>query len=169
MITMAIVGDLIELSLVDLVELSLEEQDSDNVEVLKNLENIPWTIKNESKIPMEIFSLYSINSGTITINDVKFELFDRLKKSNFSHVFVHMDQYEEMFILFFEFAIETGVNEFEFVHFGFVPTSDFFNTLSSNPILKIKTKHFKFSDDAMKRILEKLDEFKSKFPENQQF
>jgi hypothetical protein len=169
MITMTIVGDLIELSIVDLIELSVEEQDYDDVEVLKNLESIPWTIQNESKIPVEIFSLYSINSGTITINDVKFELFDKIKKSNFSHVFVHIDQYEEMFILFFEFAIETGVNEFEFVHFGFVPTSDFFNTLSSNPVLKIKTKNFKFSDDAMKRILEKLDEFNSKFPKNQQF
>jgi hypothetical protein len=169
MITMTIVGDLIELSIVDLIELSVEEQDYDDVEVLKNLESIPWTIQNESKIPVEIFSLYSINSGTITINDVKFELFDKIKKSNFSHVFVHIDQYEEMFILFFEFAIETGVNEFEFVHFGFVPTSDFFNTLSSNPVLKIKTKNFKFSDDAMKRILEKSDEFNSKFPKNQQF
>ena len=97
MITMTIVGDLIELSIVDLIELSVEEQDYDNVEVLKNLESIPWTIQNESKIPVEIFSLYSINSGTITINDVKFELFDKIKKSNFSHVFVHIDQYEEMF------------------------------------------------------------------------
>lgn len=161
MITMAIVGDLIELS--------VEEQDSDNVDVFKNMENIPWTIQNESRMPVEIFSLYSINSGTVMINDVKFELFDRLKKSDFSHVFVHIDQYEEMFILFFEFAIETGVNEFEFVHFGFVPTGDFFNTLSSNPVLKIKTMNFKFSDDAMKRILKKLDEFNSKFPKNQQF
>jgi hypothetical protein len=153
----------------DLIELSVKDQDSEDTKDFKNLENIPWTIQNGSKIPVEIFSLYSINSGTVIINDVKFELFDRLKKSDFSHVFVHIDQYEEMFILFFEFAIEIGISKFEFVHFGFVPTSDFFNTLSSNPVLKIKTKHFKFSDDAMKRILEKLDEFNSKFPKNQQF
>ena len=153
----------------DLIELTDDEQDADNIEVLKNLENIPWTIQDESKIPIEIFSLYSINSGTVTINDVKFDLFERIKKSEFSRVFVHMDQYEEMFILFFEFAIEIGVNEFKFVHFGFVPTSDFFNTLSSNPILKIKTKNFKFSESTMKRILEKLNEFKSKYPKNQQF
>ncbi len=80
-----------------------------------------------------------------------------------------MDKYEEMFVLFFEFAIETGVNEFEFVHFGFVPTSDFFNTLSSNPVLKVLTKNFKFSEPCMKNILEKLDEFNSKYPKNQQF
>jgi len=158
---MAIVGDLIELS--------DEEQDSDNAEVLKNLENISWTINDKSKIPIDVFSLYSIASGTVTINDVKFDLFDRIKKSEFSHVFVHVDQYEEMFTLFFEFAIETGVNEFEFVHFGFVPTNDFFNTLSSNPILKIRTKNFKLSDDAMKRILENLNEFNSKYPKNSQF
>ena len=74
-----------------------------------------------------------------------------------------------MFVLFFEFATEIGANEFEFVHFGFVPTNDFFNTLSSNPILKIRTKNFKLSDDAMKRILEKLNEFNSKYPKNSQF
>lgn len=55
---------------------------------------------------------------------MNFDLFDKIKKSEFSHVFVYMNKYEEMFILFFEFAIETRVNEF--VHFGFVPTSDFF-------------------------------------------
>ena len=153
----------------DLIELTDEEQDYDNAEILKNLENIPWTIHDESKIPVEIFSLYSINSGSVTINDVKFELFDQIKKSEFSHVFVYIDQYEEMFVLFFEFAIEIGANEFEFVHFGFVPTSDFFNTLSSNPILKIKTKNFKFSESTMKKILEKLDGFKSKYSKNQQF
>ena len=147
----------------DLIELTDEEQNSDNTKVLKNLENIPWTIHDKSKIPVEIFSLYSIKSGTVTINDVKFELFDQIKKSEFSHIFVHIEHYEEMFILFFEFAIETGVNEFKFVHFGFVPTRDFFETLSSNPILKIKTKNFKISEDSMKRILGKLDEFNSKY------
>ena len=86
----------------DLIELTNEGQDYDDTETLKNSEHIPWTIQNESKIPVEIFSLYSINSGTITINDVHFELFDRIKKSEFSHVFVHIDHYEEMFILFFE-------------------------------------------------------------------
>jgi len=161
MLIMVIVGDLIELT--------DEEQDSDNAESLQNLENIPWTIHDNSNIPIEIFSLYSTGPGTVTINDVNFELFERIKKSEFSHIFVHIDHYEEMFILFFEFAIEIGTNEFEFVHFGFVPTNDFFNTLSSNPILKIKTKNFKFSESAMKRILEKLDEFKSKHPENSSF
>jgi len=155
MLIMVIVGDLIELT--------DEEQDSDNTKVLKNLENIPWTIQEESKIPVEIFSLYSINSGIVTINDVNFELFEQIKKSEFSHIFVHIDHFEEMFVLFFEFAIETGVDEFEFVHFGFVPTSDFFDMLSSNPILTIKTKNFKISEDAMKRILRKLDEFNSKY------
>jgi len=153
----------------DLIELTDEEQGSDNIEVLKNLENIPWTIQSESKIPVEIFSLYSTAFETVTINDVNYNLFDQIKKSEFSHVFVYIDQYEEMFILFFEFAIEIGANEFEFVHFGFVPTSDFFNTLSSNPILKIKTKNFKFSEPTMKRILERLDEFNSKYPKNSQF
>ena len=89
----------------DLIEQTNDDQNSINTEVLQNLENIPWTIQNESKIPVEIFSLYSTNSGTITINDVHSELFERIKKSEFSHVFVHIDQYEEMFILFFEFAI----------------------------------------------------------------
>ena len=161
MLIMVIVGDLIELT--------DEEQDSDNAESLQNLENIPWTIQDGSAIPVEIFSLYSTESGTVTINDVNFELFELLKKSKFSHIFVHIDHYEEMFILFFEFAIEIGTNEFEFVHFGFVPTNDFFNTLSSNPILKIKTKNFKFSESAMKRILEELDVFKSKYPKNSSF
>jgi hypothetical protein len=161
MLTMVIVGDLIELS--------DKEQDYDETTVLKNLENIPWTIQDESKMPVEIFSLYSTASGTVTINDVKFDLFDRIKKSEFSHVFVYIDKYEEMYILFFEFAIEIGADEFEFVHFGFVPTNDFFDTLSSNPVLKIKTKNFKFSESTMKRILEKLDEFKSKYPKNSSF
>ncbi len=145
----------------DLIELFDEEQDSDNTTVFKNLESIPWTIHDECKILVEIFSLYSINSGIIVINDVHFELFDQVKKSEFSHIFVHIDQYEEMFILFFEFAIETGVDEF--VHFGFVPASDFFEALSSNPGLKIKTKNFKISEDAVKRILGKLDNFNSKY------
>jgi len=153
----------------DLIELTGKEHDSDDAQVLKNLENIPWTIQEDSKVPVEIFSLYYTNSGTVTINDVNFDVFDQIKKSEFSHVFVHMDKYEEMFVLFFEFAIETGVNEFEFVHFGFVPTSDFFNTLSSNPVLKVLTKKFKFSEPCMKNILEKLDGFNSKFPKNQQF
>ena len=153
----------------DLIELSDEEQDSDGTVVLKNLENIPWTIHGESNIPIEIFSLYSTASGTVTINDVQFHLFDQIKKSEFSHVFVYIDKYEEMFILFFEFAIEIGTNEFEFVHFGFVPTSDFFNTLESNPVLKVLTKNFKFSESCMKNILEKLNEFNSKYPKNQQF
>lgn len=161
MLIMVIVGDLIELP--------DKEQDSDETTVLKNLENIPWTIHGESNIPIEIFSLYSTASGTVTINDVEFHLFDQIKKSEFSHVFVYIDKYEEMFILFFEFAIKIGTNEFEFVHFGFVPTNDFFDTLSSNPILKIKTKNFKFSESTMKRILEKLDEFKSKYPKNSSF
>ena len=65
---------------------------------------------------------------------------------------------------------ESSLNDMvEFVHFGFVPTNDFFDTLSSNPILKIKTKNFKFSESTMKRILEKLDEFKSKYPKNSSF
>ena len=161
MLFMVVVGDLIEQT--------GEEQDSGNADVFKNLENIPWTIQDGSKIPVEIFSLYSTASGTVTINDVKSDLFYEIKRSEFSHVFVHIDQYEEMFILFFEFAIETGVNEYQFVHFGFVPTSDFFNTYSSNPILKILTKDFKFSESSMKNILEKLNEFKSKYPKNQQF
>ena len=153
----------------DLIELPDREQDFDESTVIKNLENIPWTIHDESNIPIEIFSLYSTASGTVTINDVQFYLFDQIKKSEFSHVFVYIDKYEEMFILFFEFAIEIGANEFEFVHFGFVPTNDFFDTLSSNPILKIKTKNFKFSESTMERILEKLNEFKSKYPKNSSF
>lgn len=161
MLIMVIVGDLIELT--------VDGQDLENIKILNNFENISWTIQDGTKMPVEIFSLYSINSGAVTINDVNFELFDKIKKSNFSHVFVHIDHYEEMFILFFEFATEIESNSFEFVHFGFVPTSDFFNTLSSNPILKIKTKNFKFSEGAMKRILEKLSEFNSKYSKNSQF
>ena len=153
----------------DLIELTKGKQDSDDVPVLKNLESIPWTIQEDAKIPIEIFSLYRVDFGTVTINDVNFDVFDKIKKSEFSHVFVYADKYEEMFVLFFEFAIETGVNEFEFVHFGFVPTSDFFNTLSSNPVLKVLTKNFKFSESYMKNILEKLNEFNSKYPKNQQF
>lgn len=156
---MTIVGDLIE----------LVDGESGSSKEIKDLEKIPWTIQNESKIPVEILSLYSINSETVTINDVHSETFDRIKKSEFSHVFVHVDQYEEMFVLFFEFAIETNIDNFEFVHFGIVPTSDFFDTLNSNPILKIRTKNFKFSESTMKRLLEKLNEFNSKYPKNLQF
>jgi len=156
---MVVVGDLIE----------IVDKASGNGKEIKDLEKIPWTIQSESKIPVEIFSLYSINSETVTINDVHSETFDQIKKSEFSHVFVHVDQYEEMFILFFEFAIETIADNFEFVHFGIVPTSDFFNTLNSNPILKIRTKNFKFSESAMVQILEKLSEFNSKYPKNLQF
>lgn len=58
---------------------------------------------------------------------------------------------------------------FEFVHFGFIPIGDFFSTIYSNSVLKIETKKFKFSEYAMKRILEKLDEFNLKYSENSQF
>jgi len=153
----------------DLIELTNEGHDSDNFDILKNLDNIPWKIRDGSKIPIEILSLYSTNSGTVTINDVSVDIFDALKKSAFSHIYVQIEIYEEMFILFFEFAIEIGIDEFEFVHFGFVPTNDFFNTLSSNPIIKIKTKNFKISEFALKKILEKLNEFNLKYPNNSQF
>ncbi len=55
---------------------------------------------------MEIFSLYSVDSGMITINDVKNNMFKEITKSEISHVSSRIHVYEEMFILFFEFVKE---------------------------------------------------------------
>ncbi len=119
---MVIRGDLIEvINDNDISEIKTEE--IDNVDV------IPWKFNGDEPIPIEIFSLYSVDTGTITINDIHNDVFEIIKKSDFSHVSARIHVYEEMFILFFEFAKEKYPKDFEFVHFGLVPTSDFFTTL----------------------------------------
>lgn len=159
---MAIQGDLIELIDAKNVPEIIDGEPS-------NVPDINWTFTGNEKIPIEVFSLYSVNSGIITINDVNYDVFEKIKKSNFSNVAPRIHVYEEMFILFFEFATEISSKDFEFVHFGLVPTSDFFATLNSNPKIRIRTKDFVFTEDAVKKITEKLDEFKEKYPDNPLF
>jgi len=149
-----ITGDLVELS-------NVCEVPSSNLETIEH-EDLPWLINTSSKIPIEIFSLYFIDSGIVQINDVDNEIFDGIKNSTFSHITAHIHDYEEMFILFFEFAIERN-DGFEFIHFGLVPTSDFFNALKNKPVLKIRSKIFYLTEFALKRISDKLDEFNSKY------
>ena len=151
---MTITGDLVELR-------NVCDVPSSSLETIEH-ENLPWLINPDSKIPIEIFSLYFINSEIVQINDVDNKIFDMIKNSTFSHVTAHIHDSEEMFILFFEFAVEQN-NKFEFVHFGLVPTNDFFDALKNKPVLKIRTKLFYLTDFAMKRILDKLDKFNSKY------
>ena len=159
---MVIRGDLIEL---------IDDQNVSEIitEGIDNGENISWKFNGDDPIPIEIFSLYSVDSGKITINDVKNDVFEEIKKSEFSHVSSRIHVYEEMFILFFEFAREKSSQDFEFSHFGLVPTSDFFNTLNSNPVINIRTKKFLFTKQAIDRIEEHLTEFQSKYPDSSFF
>ena len=110
-----------------------------------------------------------MDSGKVTINDVKNSVFEEIKKSEISHVSSRVHVYEEMFILFFEFAKEKYPNDFTFTHFGLVPTSDFFNTLNANPVITIRTKKFLFSKQALSRIMEHLSEFRKKYPDSSFF
>jgi DNA-directed RNA polymerase subunit L len=151
---MTITGDLFELI----------DDDSSHVEK-KVFDNIPWELDEDTKIPPETLALYSIDSGIILINELKNAVFDGIESSSFSHICVNFSKYDEIFVLFFEFAIEK-YGEFEFVHFGIVPTSDFFNVLDDNPIIKIRTKRFQFTKSAVEKILERLTEFKTKYPNN---
>jgi len=155
-----ITGDLVELS-------NVCDVPSSSQEIIEH-ENLPWLINADSKIPIEIFSLYFIDSEIVQINDVDNKIFDMIKNSTFSHITAHIHDSEEMFILFFEFAIEQN-NEFEFVHFGLVPTNDFFDALKNKPVLKIRTKLFYLTEFALKRILDKLDEFNSKYGDRYSF
>lgn len=151
---MTITGDLVELS--DVYDVPSSGQQT------TEHEDLPWLINTDSKIPIEIFSLYFINSEIVQINDVNNDIFDMIKHSTFSHITAHIHDHEEMFILFFEFAIEQN-NGFEFVHFGLVPTNDFFNALKNKPVLKIRSKIFYLTEFALKKILDKLDKFNSKY------
>lgn len=154
----------------DLVELTDDSNVSDTkTEDIDNIENISWKFNGDDPIPIEIFSLYSVDSGNITINDVKHDVFEEIKKSEFSHVSSRIHVYEEMFILFFEFAKENSSKDFEFFHFGLVPTSDFFTTLSANPVITIRSKKFLFTPEAISRIEKHLAEFQSKYPDSSFF
>jgi len=154
----------------DLIELIDDNNVSDTItEEIDNGKNIPWKFNGDDPIPIEIFSLYSVDSGTITINDVKNEVFEEIKKSEFSHISSRIHVYEVMFILFFEFAKEKYPNEFEFSHFGLVPTSDFFTTLNANSVINIRNKKFLFTKQAITRIEEHLSEFQSKYHDSSFF
>lgn len=157
---MTITGDLVELN-------NVYDVPSFSRETIEH-EDLPWLINADSKIPIEIFSLYCIDSEIVQINDVNNEIFDMIKNSTFSRITAHIHDYEEMFILFFEFAIERN-NGFEFVHFGLVPTRDFFDALKNNSVLKIRSKLFYLTEFALKRILDKLDKFNSKYADKSSF
>ena len=142
---MVICGDLIEL---------IDDDNNSDIEI-DNVEKVPWKFNGDEPIPLEIFSLYSVDSGMITINDVKNDVFEKIKKSDISHISSHIHVHEKMFILFFEFAKETYPKDFELIHFGISPTSDFFTTLN-NPAINIRTKKFLFSKQAIARITDHL-------------
>ena len=137
-------GDLIEIiDGNDVTEVKPKEIDE--------VDDIPWKFNGDEPIPIEIFSLYSVDTGTITINDIHNDVFEVIRKSDFSYVSARIHVYEEMFILFFEFAKEKYPKYFEFVHFGLVPTSDFFTTLNANSVIKIRTKKFIFTKKELKK------------------
>ena len=156
---MTVNGDLIELIGTNLIP------QNEQIEI----KSIPWELNDEAKFPIETFSLYSIDFGVITIKELKNIIFDGIEKSSFSRVSTHIHAHEELFILFFEFAIEKYENEYEFIHFGIVPTSDFFNLISSKPIIKIRHKYFQLKQSSIDNIQEKIKEFKTKFPDNSLF
>lgn len=149
---MEICGDFIELN-----ERNEEQKTQETIE----LENIKWQFKEDAKIPSEIFSLYSIQNGQIIINDVSNEILQGIKKSKYSRVSGHIHKYEELFIVFFEFAIEIGNNEFDVIHFGIVPTQDFFSTLETNNIIRIRDIHFNLTKYRIEKILSKFKEYES--------
>ena len=149
----------------DLTELINDDLQTKSEEI-HDVSHVPWKFNNDDPIPIEIFSLYSVDTGTITINDIHENVFEGIKKSNFSYISSRIHVYEEMFILFFEFAIEKYPKEFEFVHFGLVPTSDFFTTLDANPIIKIRTKKFVLNKNTIKKVTDHLSEFKKKYPDS---
>jgi len=131
-----------------------------------NLENIPWEFQEGTKIPPETCSLYSIDTEKVTIDELSTNIFQFIEKSSFSHISAHIYSYDELFVLFFEFAIEKDHNQFEFAHFGIVPASDFFRTLKINSMIKIRDKRFHIKKSALDKISKKVIEFKTKFPDN---
>ena len=152
---MTIIGDLIELT---------DNLQSDDAQL--DLEDIPWEFNEGVKIPPETCSLYSVDSEIVSIHELKNEVFDFIQNASFSHIYSHIYPYDELFILFFEFAIEKDPGKFEFAHFGIVPAGDFFTTLDVKNVLKIRDKTFQIKKDTVKKILEKVDEFKNKYPKN---
>jgi len=153
---MAIYGDLIEITNDESI-ISTEEKD---------LENIPWEFHEGIKIPPETCSLYSIGFEKVSVDELSTKIFQFIEKSSFSHISAHIYPYDELFVLFFEFAIEKDPGQFEFAHFGLVPASDFFRTLKNNPVIKIRDKQFRLKKSALDKVLEKVTEFKTKFPDN---
>ena len=149
----------------DLTELNDDDPLSKNED--KDLESIPWEFHDGVKIQFETLALYSIDSDNVMIQELKTKVFEGIEKSSFSHAYPHIYQYDQLFILFFEFAIEKYTNEFEFVHFGIVPSSDFFNALNDNSIITIRSKNFHLTKHSLEKILEKVDEFKAKYPDNE--
>jgi len=156
---MAIVGDLTEFTNLNSIPDDIQTE----------IKSIPWELNDEAKFPIETFSLYSIDSDIVTIHELKNEVFEGIEKSEISRVSTHFHSHEQLFILFFEFALEKYKNEFEFVHFGIVPTTDFFNTITTKPIIKVRHKFFRLSNSSLKIIQEKLIEFKNNYPDNSLF
>ncbi|MCV0430040.1 hypothetical protein [Nitrosopumilus sp.] len=153
---MSIFGDLVELT----DDESVHQFDE------KTIESIPWELHEGIKIPSETCSLYSIGLDHLSIDELPSAIFEIIKKSSFSHIYPHIYPYDELLILFFEFAIEKDTDQFEFGHFGIVPASDFFNALNDDYVIKIRDKKFKLKKSALKKILEKVTEFKNQFPNN---
>ena len=151
---MVVCGDLIESS-IDHSETSL------NTEQIEDMKNVSWTFK-DAKIPVELFSLYSVESDKVVINDVSSDLFHHIKNSKYSRISAHIHIYEEMFILFFEFAVPAE-NDYNLVHFGLVPTSDFFTALKTSHTIKIKNLEFTITEYKEQKILEKFNEFNEKY------
>ena len=153
---MTISGDLIELTADD----SLPQ-----VQELE-LENIPWELHEGIKVPLETCSLYSVDSEMVSIHELKNDVFEFIQKASLSHIYAHIYPYDQLFILFFEFAIEKDPEQFEFAHFGIVPASDFFNTMEIQNVIKIRDKTFQIKKSTMEKILEKVEEFRNKYPKN---
>lgn len=139
-----------------------ENIEKQNPEERQDLENIEWGFPEGKRLPEEILSLYSIIQGRVVITDIEDEVMEAIKKSKYSKVSAHYTIKEELFIIYFEFAVESSKNEFKVLHFGIVPAQDFFNTIEDNNKIILRGEEFLITENRIKKILEKQDEFESK-------
>ena len=154
---MVICGDFIELD-------ERNFNDANKTEEISDLEHIQWKFTEGSKIPSDILSLYTVDNGKIIITDIRENILQGIKNSKYSRVSAHIQVYEEMLIIFFEFAIQKSPNEFEIVHFGLVPATDFFTALKPECVIKIRDEEFLITEYRINKILDVLKDFETRFP-----
>ena len=142
-----------------------ESSEKNNSETNSDLKCIEWKFPEGVKLPVEILSVYSIEQGHVVIRDIDDEVMKAIKKSKYSRVSGHYIVREELFIIYFEFAVELGKNEFDVYHFGIAPAQDFFNTIEDNKKIILRDEIFVLTEYRINRILNKKQEFENKLQE----